>query len=157
MQNIFNTGRHPPPPLALRQYYCLNLPNTVLTLVSWLTPRYLIFTACDCHENGTYTLVSTDSPLPCDERGKCVCRPNVIGLKCDQCRENYWNINSGDGCVACECHSFGAYNDSCDINTGQCICKPGVGGRQCDECLPDHYQFSPDGCKGKGTMQIIIN
>ena len=109
------------------------------------------FTACDCHENGTFVLSSAprDSPLACDQNGQCICRTNVVGLKCDKCVENHWNINSGDGCEACACHSTGAYNDSCDMHSGQCVCKPGVGGRVCDECLPDHYQFSPEGCRGR--------
>ncbi|CAB4034077.1 Hypothetical predicted protein, partial [Paramuricea clavata] len=105
---------------------------------------------CDCHENGTLVSSSTpsNSPLPpCNHIGQCACRSNVIGLKCDQCKENHWNINSRLGCESCNCDQSGAYNDSCELHSGQCVCKPGVGGRRCDQCLPDHYQFSPDGCK----------
>ncbi len=26
-------------------------------------------------------------------------------------------------------------------------CRPGVTGQRCDMCLPNHFGFSPDGCK----------
>ncbi len=97
----------------------------------------------------------SNSPLGCDQNGQCTCLANVEGLKCDQCIENHWNINSGSGCEACNCHSYGAVNDSCEMHSGQCVCKPGVGGRQCDQCLPDHYQFSPDGCKGEAGRKLL--
>ena len=30
---------------------------------------------------------------------------------------------------------------------GQCMCKPGIEGQRCDKCAPNHYDFSPQGCK----------
>ncbi len=72
------------------------------------------------------------------------------------------------GCEACNCDSVGSINATCHVQTGQCKqiillkitntevlngfflkgnCRPGVTGQQCDQCLPNHYGFSPDGCK----------
>ena len=108
------------------------------------------YLACACHENGTFVSSNTDSsqPLPCNNEGQCICRPNVEGKKCDKCKDEHWNINSKKGCETCNCNKVGSLNNKCDMNSGQCLCKPGVGGRICDECLPDHYKFSKDGCKG---------
>ena len=85
-------------------------------------------------------------PLPCDDEGKCTCLRNVIGDKCDSCRDTYWNVGSGFGCEECMCDPTGSLNNSCDVTTGQCPCKPGVTGRTCDQCQADHYSFSSQGC-----------
>ncbi|KAL1415178.1 hypothetical protein MTO96_029694 [Rhipicephalus appendiculatus] len=96
---------------------------------------------CDCHRLGSME----DSE--CDPRtGQCACKANVAGRQCGQCREGYWNLQSGDGCEACNCNLVGSYNRTCDQRTGHCHCRPGVTGKQCDQCLPYHYGFSPDGC-----------
>lgn len=79
--------------------------------------------------------------------GNCHCKPNVIGRDCNECKNGYWNIGSGNGCDSCNCDSIGSYNSSCDIFTGQCYCKPGVSGAKCDKCQAYQYGFSLDGCK----------
>ncbi|KAH7979957.1 hypothetical protein HPB49_012193 [Dermacentor silvarum] len=96
---------------------------------------------CDCHRLGSM------EGSECDPRsGQCACKANVAGRQCGQCREGYWNLQSGDGCEACNCNLIGSYNRTCDQRTGHCHCRPGVTGKQCDQCLPYHYGFSPDGC-----------
>ncbi|XP_077506239.1 laminin subunit gamma-1 isoform X2 [Amblyomma americanum] len=96
---------------------------------------------CDCHRLGSL------EGSECDPRnGQCACKANVAGRQCAQCREGYWNLQSGDGCEACNCNLVGSYNRTCDQRTGHCHCRPGVTGKQCDQCLPYHYGFSPDGC-----------
>lgn len=61
------------------------------------------FAACDCDPRG-----STDDGV-CDshtdpgnglESGRCHCKANVDGRRCDRCKEGYWNFDekSIDGC-----------------------------------------------------------
>lgn len=107
--------------------------------------------ACDCYNQGTVTPPdhNPEYPLPCDDKGKCTCLENVIGDKCDSCRDTYWNVGSGVGCEQCLCNPMGSLNNSCDVITGQCPCKPGVTGRTCDQCQSDHYGYSDQGCERK--------
>lgn len=84
--------------------------------------------------------------------GKCYCKANVDGQRCDRCKNGYWNLTETnvDGCVACTCSLLGTYNnEGCDKYTGKCTCKRLVTGENCDQCLPEHYGLSEevDGCK----------
>ena len=36
----------------------------------------------------------------CDDLGRCLCRANIAGDKCDRCKENYSNFTIG--CTKCE-------------------------------------------------------
>ncbi|XP_042902115.1 laminin subunit gamma-1 [Parasteatoda tepidariorum] len=101
---------------------------------------------CICYLPGT--IESERSSNPCElTGGQCRCKANVVGRKCDKCRNGFWNIDSGQGCVACDCDRIGSYNQTCDLRSGQCHCHPGVVGRHCDSCAPYHYGFSEEGCK----------
>ena len=103
--------------------------------------------ACECSPLGTY-LNEAGQPKQCDlEDGHCQCKPNVKNRDCNECRDGYWNIKSGDGCEECRCNPLGSYNESCDATSGQCFCRPGVGGVKCDTCLPNWYGYSEKGCK----------
>ncbi|KAL6739145.1 hypothetical protein Aduo_012631 [Ancylostoma duodenale] len=84
--------------------------------------------------------------------GKCYCKPNVDGPRCDRCKNGFWDLQASnpDGCVPCTCHLLGTYNnEGCDKTTGFCTCKRLVTGDNCDQCLPEHYGLSEDadGCK----------
>ncbi|KAK6747437.1 hypothetical protein RB195_000562 [Necator americanus] len=84
--------------------------------------------------------------------GKCYCKPNVDGPRCDRCKNGFWDLQASnpDGCIACTCHLLGTYNnEGCDKTTGFCTCKRLVTGENCDQCLPEHYGLSEDvdGCK----------
>lgn len=98
-------------------------------------------------------LTSSGSPfkggiVECDMiSGQCQCQPNVIGARCDSCREGYWNLASATGCEPCDCNSIGAKNKSCDIHTGKCECRTGVQEPKCDVCQMSFYGFAADGCK----------
>lgn len=109
---------------------------------------------CDCDPTG-----AVDDGL-CDpvtdlatsqEAGRCHCKTNVGGPRCDACKDGYWNfdVNNPEGCDACTCVALGTVADKgCDPGTGECICKRYVTGRNCDQCLPQFYGLSDsdDGC-----------
>ena len=46
----------------------------------------LMILECGCHEQGAEN-------VPCaKEDGQCTCKPNVKGLNCITCENNYWNF-----------------------------------------------------------------
>ena len=48
------------------------------------------FIACECVATGS-------DDKTCDGRGRCSCLDNVIGDKCDICKDGYHNIE--EGCI----------------------------------------------------------
>lgn len=46
--------------------------------------------------------------------GQCQCLPNVIGLTCDHCAPNHWNLASGKGCESCGCDPNNSVTSSCN-------------------------------------------
>ncbi|XP_032424850.1 laminin subunit beta-2 isoform X1 [Xiphophorus hellerii] len=66
--------------------------------------------------------------------GQCQCLANVVGLSCDHCAPNHWNLASGNGCEACNCDPNNSVTSSCNEFTGQCQCREGFGGKTCTEC-----------------------
>ncbi|KAM4571448.1 laminin subunit beta-2 [Fundulus diaphanus] len=66
--------------------------------------------------------------------GQCQCLPNVVGLTCDHCAPNHWNLASGKGCEACSCDPNNSVTSSCNEFTGQCQCREGFGGKTCTDC-----------------------
>jgi len=111
--------------------------------------------SCNCFANGTKMSAGhvVGSPIPCDQSGKCVCRNNVIGDRCDTCPKANWNVASGMGCEQCKCDARGSTSEDCDITTGKCKCRPGVAGRMCDQCAAGHYKFSSKGCSACNCNQ----
>ncbi|XP_026765161.2 laminin subunit beta-1 [Galleria mellonella] len=110
---------------------------------------------CDCDPQGT-----TDEEILCDDEtdiannktaGRCLCKSNVDGARCDRCKDGYWNFDplNIEGCTLCTCNSLGTINErGCDPTSGNCFCKRHVTGRNCDQCLPEFYGLSDsdDGC-----------
>lgn len=86
--------------------------------------------------------------VECDSlSGQCQCQPNVVGARCDSCREGYWNLSSKTGCEPCDCNSVGSKKRSCDVYTGKCDCRVGVQEPKCDRCQASFYGFTSDGCR----------
>jgi len=106
---------------------------------------------CHCNEFG-----AIDGKECHNVTGECQCQSNVIGLKCEECQEGFFNLTSGQGCQPCLCDSTGSIEESCEQRTGQCRCKPGVGGTKCDRCEPNYYGFGVDGCKRKILIKKYI-
>lgn len=59
---------------------------------------------------------------------QCKCLPHVTGLNCEKCKDGYYNILSGQGCLECSCNFKGTKsNTSCNAQ-GKCQCKDGYSG-----------------------------
>lgn len=62
-----------------------------------------LFVACDCDPSGSLEDGICISKTDLDEgleAGKCHCKPNVQGRRCDLCKHGYWNLTTinPDGC-----------------------------------------------------------
>ncbi|KAL5112957.1 Laminin subunit beta-1 [Taenia crassiceps] len=110
---------------------------------------------CNCHAGGSEAHENCDqytNPAEGKVAGRCVCKANVGGDKCDRCRVGYWNFRADnpDGCEECRCHMLGTLeNVGCDQVTGACTCKRFVEGEFCDRCMPGYFNLtaSPQGCQ----------
>lgn len=82
----------------------------------------------------------------CDNRnGICQCRENVIGDKCDRCKDDHYGFSSCQGCRPCHC-GLASESSQCADEDGKCRCKPGVEGRTCDQCIAGYWNYGPEGC-----------
>lgn len=85
---------------------------------------------CDCNQKGV-----KDVQQPCTPNGgMCICKTNVEGSMCDQCKLGYFGLEQSnpEGCQFCDCHPAGTIvNSTCDGFTGECQCKEAAG-RQCE-------------------------
>ncbi|XP_063686656.1 laminin subunit gamma-1-like isoform X2 [Bolinopsis microptera] len=124
-----------PRPVLLEQFPdCVPVYDIVVPTITDGTVR------CNCDRDGAY------EPDRCElEGGQCSCKPNVQGLKCDECKPSFFNLGP-NGCEACGCSLIGSENQNCDQESGECKCKPGVMGDQCDQCEPTYYGYGMDGC-----------
>uniref|UniRef100_A0A7E4V2G9 Laminin subunit beta-1 n=1 Tax=Panagrellus redivivus TaxID=6233 RepID=A0A7E4V2G9_PANRE len=117
---------------------------------------------CVCNELGT-----DKSQGSCDRiTGQCKCFPNVVGMQCDACAPQHFNISSGAGCSACSCDPSGVINGEdgqplleCNTIDGRCHCKEGRGGRTCSECQdlywgdPVNGDCKPCECNDWGSLK----
>uniref|UniRef100_A0A674JA14 Laminin subunit alpha-1 n=1 Tax=Terrapene triunguis TaxID=2587831 RepID=A0A674JA14_9SAUR len=94
---------------------------------------------CECHVN------SSLSNICHPETGLCHCKPNVVGPRCDTCVNGYYGLNTGLGCLPCNCSQYGSVSEDCN-DEGQCHCVPGVAGEKCDRCAHGFYAFQDGGC-----------
>jgi hypothetical protein len=62
---------------------------------------------CSCDVRGT------EPGTVCDKlTGQCVCKKNVMGLKCDLCKDGYYGLDTSltVGCLSCNCDPAGTKN-----------------------------------------------
>lgn len=122
---------------------------------------------CDCSLEG-----SIENAI-CDQKsGKCKCKPNVGGKKCEKCLPTFydfpnckgkdlkfdWKIDHNNSiCYTsdCACNVKGSASFACGNRNGACICKHGFTGDKCDSCSPSFYLWP---CKGiVERLGFIIN
>nr|XP_046250599.1 laminin subunit beta-4 [Scatophagus argus] len=86
---------------------------------------------CDCDPAGSQLGGLCDALS-----GRCVCKENVDGERCDRCKRGFFNLRQDDpaGCQACRCHVLGSVG-SCDQQTGSCECDRLASGPLCDRCV----------------------
>ncbi|KRT80924.1 hypothetical protein AMK59_5060, partial [Oryctes borbonicus] len=121
---------------------CLN--NTYGTGCALCGPGYYgdAITRKDCQ----HCLCDDLGTERCDSyTGQCICKPNVVGEKCDRCAFEHYGFETGNGCTPCNC-GVASESNQCDDSTGQCMCKPGVDNRNCDRCKPGFWNYSENGC-----------
>ncbi|XP_074050024.1 laminin subunit beta-4 isoform X2 [Macrotis lagotis] len=100
---------------------------------------------CECDPEGSLSggMCESYPDLPLGiEAGRCLCKDNVEGAKCDQCKPGYYGLNASDplGCQLCNCNFFGSIPSStCDVVTGQCLCQQFATGPHCEECLVGYW------------------
>ena len=98
--------------------------------------------------------------------GNCVCKANVQGASCNQCKGNTWGLSElyEDGCIPCECDPTGTQlgdtlmpeDLSCHQNEGQCTCLANRNGRQCDDCDSGKHIVCMKYCVKKARMLTFI-
>ncbi|XP_014003610.1 laminin subunit beta-4 isoform X3 [Salmo salar] len=93
---------------------------------------------CDCDLTG-----SLDNGLCDPVSGRCVCKENVAGDRCDRCKFGFYGFSQEDptGCQRCRCNFLGSVLTPypCDQVTGQCVCQRLAMGPLCDQCLPGYW------------------
>lgn len=84
--------------------------------------------------------------------GRCRCKANVEGPRCDRCKDGYWNMleSNPDGCQSCNCDGRGTISQQkCNQLDGDCRCKRYVEGARCSKCLNGYWSLgsAPEGCQ----------
>mgnify|MGYP000663320408 CR=1 FL=1 len=79
----------------------------------------------------------------CDNNGKCRCKGNFGGIKCNDCAVGHFNFPK---CEQCKCHWRGSTGVSCD-HSGNCLCQDRYEGQKCEQCKEGYYNFPY--CEGK--------
>ncbi|XP_007897758.2 laminin subunit beta-3 [Callorhinchus milii] len=101
---------------------------------------------CECDRSGSL------SGGMCDQQtGRCQCKENVEGQRCDRCKAGFYALSSSNpqGCRGCSCSWIGSRSDGgCNQGNGQCDCLPKVTGPTCDRCAPGFWNLrSGSGCQ----------
>ncbi|XP_002168125.3 laminin subunit beta-1 isoform X1 [Hydra vulgaris] len=120
---------------------------------------------CDCDPSGSIgrgecETVSSVVKLGSEEHlssipGKCICKSNVEGKRCDQCKNGFWNLleSKSEGCQSCNCDERGSVEiNKCDQQTGICRCKRNVQGFTCSKCMDGFWALgsTKEGCQKCG-------
>nr|XP_023021103.1 laminin subunit beta-1 isoform X2 [Leptinotarsa decemlineata] len=90
--------------------------------------------SCQCDPTGSV------SKLCESNGGYCMCKPFVVGRRCDRCAPGTYDFGP-EGCRSCDCNSIGALDNFCNATTGQCKCRTNTYGRECDQCRTGFWNF----------------
>ncbi|EDO39502.1 predicted protein [Nematostella vectensis] len=108
--------------------------------------------ACNCDPTGGVNggeCEAKNDPAAGLVAGRCICKRNVGGVRCDRCKAGFFNLTTDnpDGCKACGCNPLGTIGE-CNPDTGRCTCKRYVEGEDCDRCASEYWGLSstPAGC-----------
>ncbi|XP_009863212.1 PREDICTED: laminin subunit beta-4 [Apaloderma vittatum] len=125
---------------------------------------------CSCDPEGTLhngVCESHTDPALGTVAGRCPCKENVEGIRCDKCRANYYGLRGSDplGCQPCNCDPTGSLPFSfCDPATGQCLCQRFTTGRRCEKCVVGYwglgnslYGCSPCDCDIGGSQNNLCS
>lgn len=113
-----------------------------------------------------------------DLTGRCYCRPNFTGERCDACAEGYTGFphcyplpsspsDTGEQVlpagqiVNCDCSAAGTEGNACrkDPRVGRCVCKPNFQGTHCELCAPGFYGpgCQPCPCSSPGVADGLCD
>uniref|UniRef100_A0A8C9U968 Laminin subunit beta 4 n=1 Tax=Serinus canaria TaxID=9135 RepID=A0A8C9U968_SERCA len=125
---------------------------------------------CNCAPEGTLpegVCESRTDPALGTVAGRCPCKENVEGARCDKCKANYYGLSSSDplGCQPCNCDPLGTLPFSvCDPATGECLCQRFTTGQRCERCLAGYwglgnslYGCSPCDCDIGGSQNNLCS
>ncbi|NXQ11768.1 LAMB4 protein, partial [Peucedramus taeniatus] len=125
---------------------------------------------CSCDPEGTLhggVCESRTDPALGTVAGRCPCKENVEGARCDKCKANYYGLSSSDplGCQPCNCDPLGSLPFSvCDPATGACLCQRFTTGQRCEKCLVRYwglgnslYGCSPCDCDIGGSQSNLCS
>jgi laminin alpha 3/5 len=97
--------------------------------------------------------------VSCDLEGKCQCRDNFDGDRCEKCKANFYNFPNCEGCNCDPAGIAGTFQGCGSLPTGElCQCKERVEGRICNQCKKLFWNLqptNPNGCEGELTILIM--
>lgn len=85
---------------------------------------------------------------PCDQsNGQCACKSGTTGIKCDTCKQGFWDLRPGnpDGCRPCfegatpNTFMYSDSSNTCQYCHPQCLQCTGPNATDCLQCRT--YQF----------------
>ncbi|XP_005987722.1 laminin subunit beta-3 [Latimeria chalumnae] len=105
--------------------------------------------SCECDPDG-----SIDGGMCDPVTGRCRCKENVEGERCDRCKAGFSQLAASNpqGCRRCVCNPLGSRSGgTCEEETGHCVCLPNVIGQACDQCAANYWNMiSGQGCQPCG-------
>uniref|UniRef100_A0A8C9G0M9 Laminin subunit beta 4 n=1 Tax=Pavo cristatus TaxID=9049 RepID=A0A8C9G0M9_PAVCR len=124
---------------------------------------------CSCDPEGTLhhgVCESHTDPVLGTVAGRCLCKENVEGIRCNKCKANHFGLRGSDprGCQPCNCDAAGTLPFSiCDPATGECLCQQFTMGRRCEKCVgywglgKSVYGCSPCDCDIGGSQDNLCS